>query len=153
MSFQQKKIIQSKKQKFIRKKIKKKPFVLKINKSVKIIIFLLISLFLITFRDTLKRKSFDEFKPHKVFIEAHRGVNRQKFENTKESIELAIKYGLDSFETDLWLSKDKVGVLVHGKSPHGGIKHFYNRNYKVIFTNWSQLSTLYTRKGKLKKEI
>ena len=150
MSFQQKKIIQPKKQKFIRKKIKKKPFVLKINKSVKIIIFLLISLFLITFRNTLKRKSFDEFKPHKVFIEAHRGVNRQKFENTKESIELAIKYGLDSFETDLWLSKDKVGVLVHGKSPHGEIKHFYNRNYKVIYTNWSQLSTLYTRKGKLK---
>ena len=49
----------------------------------------------------MKRRSFDEFKPHKVFIEAHRGVNREKFQNTKESIELAIKYGLDSFETDL----------------------------------------------------
>ena len=106
-------------------------------------------LFTITFRDKLKRRSFDEFKPHKVFIEAHRGVNREKFQNTKESIELAIKYGLDSFETDLWLSKDNVGVLVHGKGL-GEIKRFYNKNYRVIYTNWAKLSTLYTKRDKLR---
>ena len=106
-------------------------------------------LFTITFRDKLKRRSFDEFKPHKVFIEAHRGVNREKFQNTKESIELAIKYGLDSFETDLWLSKDNVGVLVHGNGL-GGIERFYNKNYRVIYTNWAKLSTLYTKRDKLR---
>ena len=117
-------------------------------KSSIIICFNIIILCLSTLT-SIKRKSFDEFKPHKVFIEAHRGVNRQKFQNTKESIELAIKYGLDSFETDLWLSKDNVGVLVHGNRL-GEIKRFYNKDYIVIYTNWSQLSTLYTKKDNLK---
>ena len=83
----------------------------------------------------MKRRSFDEFKPHKVFIEAHRGVNREKFQNTKESIELAIKYGLDSFETDLWLSNDNVGVLVHGYG-YGDIRSVYNISSEVIHTNY-----------------
>ena len=162
MPIKRRTIISIKKPKFLRKKIEKKPLVFKINKSIKFIIILLMLLFLEAFRnkkkirliplkifkDTMKRKSFDEFKPHKVFIEAHRGVNRQIFENTKESIELAIKYGLDSFETDLWLSKDNVGVLVHGKSS-SDIRDSYNRNYKVIYTNWAQLSTARTKRGNL----
>ena len=83
----------------------------------------------------MKRRSFDEFKPHKVFIEAHRGVNREKFQNTKESIELAIKYGLDSFETDLWLSNDNVGVLAQGYG-YGDIRSVYNISSEVIHTNY-----------------
>ena len=145
------KIISLKKYKFSRKKIKKKPFVFKRTKQIKIIFahLMLILLYLTTLKYGPKRKAFDEFKPHKVFIEAHRGVNKQKFENTKESIELAIKYGLDSFETDLWLTKDNVGVLVHGGG-FGDIRHYYNASYKVMFTNWAQLSTLHTKRDNLK---
>ena len=143
------KIIPLKKYKFSRKKIKKKPFVFKRTKQIKIFFILLMLIYLITLKDGRKRKAFDEFKPHKVFIEAHRGVNKEKFENTKESIELAIKYGLDSFETDLWLTKDNVGVLVHGGG-FGDIKHYYHAPYKVMFTNWAQLSTLHTKRDNLK---
>ena len=149
MLFKLRKNIISIKTSFSRIKIIRKYIVFKKNELFKFIFFLLIFLFLNTFRDKLKRRSFDEFKPHKVFIEAHRGVNREKFQNTKESIELAIKYGLDSFETDLWLSKDNLGVLVHGKGL-GEIKRFYNKNYRVIYTNWAKLSTLYTIKDNLR---
>ena len=49
-------------------------------------IFIIIIIILLSYimkLPTLKRRAFDEFKPHKVFIEAHRGVNRLKFQNTK----------------------------------------------------------------------
>ena len=62
-----------------------------------------------------KRHSFDIFKwPHKVFIEGHRGVNREIFENTIDSFKKAIEYNLDSIELDVWLTKDKVPIVVHG---------------------------------------
>jgi len=106
-------------------------------------------LYLMTLRTPLKRRTFDEFKPHKVFIEAHRGVNQLKFQNTKESIELAIKYGLDSVETDLWLSKDNVGVLVHA-GWSGELNQFYrNTNCRVFLTNWTELSKLRTIRDNL----
>ena len=58
-------------------------------KSLQSFIFLIIVS--LSYKYILKRKAFDEFKPHKVFIEAHRGVNREIFENTKESILRSIK--------------------------------------------------------------
>ena len=94
----------------------------------------------------LKRRAFDEYKPHKVFIEAHRGVNRKLFQNTKESILLAIKYRLDSFETDCWLSKDNVLVLVHA-GYMGNISGFYNANCSVVNSTWDELSKLRTKIG------
>ena len=96
----------------------------------------------------MRRKTFDVFKKHKVFIEAHRGVNRVKFENTKEAISLAIKMGLDSFETDTWLSKDNVLVLAHA-GRLGDVSRLYNSNYKIIDTNWTQLSKIRTKVGNL----
>ena len=161
------KIIPKKTQKFS-KRIKM-PFIFKSSKSFKYIFIILMLLYLIDLIrfqvspyntkthakffgniGQFKRRAFDEYKPHKVFIEAHRGVNKIKFQNTKESIELAIKYGLDSFETDLWLSKDNVGVLVHG-GREGDLTHYYKKTRnKVIYTNWKKLSKLRTKKNKLK---
>ena len=147
-----KKIISKKKKKFFRqKKIKNKIncFILKKVKSFKYIFIFIMLLYLMTLRTPLKRRTFDEFKPHKVFIEAHRGVNKLKFQNTKESIELAIKYGLDSVETDLWLSKDNVGVLVHA-GWSGELNQFYrNTNCRVFLTNWTELSKLRTIRDNL----
>ena len=142
-----KRIIKIKKIKFRRKKWNKKSFFNKrVNyiKSSIIICFNIIILCLSTLT-SIKRKSFDEFKPHKVFIEAHRGVNQEKYDNTKEAISLAIKYRLDSFETDAWLCKDNILVLIH----NGHVSCCYNANYHVMGTNWGNLSMIRTKIGNL----
>ena len=126
----------------------KKNYFQKHSKIYKLIVILLIIFFIISTKYSMRRKTFDVFKKHKVFIEAHRGVNRVKFENTKEAISLAIKMGLDSFETDTWLSKDNVLVLAHARR-FGGVSSLYNSNYKIIHTNWAQLSTIRTKVGNL----
>ena len=113
-------------------------------KSLPFFVFLII--ISLSYKFMLKRKAFDEFNPHKVFIEAHRGVNREIFENTKESILLSMKYGLDSFETDCWLSKDNVLVLVHG-GYIGDYSGFYNSDYMVVNSSWDELSKARTKRG------
>ena len=141
-----------KKRKFYKKKktVKKTPLLkIQLSKKHKILLYtIILIIFYFSFKPSLKRKAFDEYKPHKVFIEAHRGVNREVFQNTKEAILLAIKYGLDSFETDAWLSSDNVLVLVHGGFL-GDISHYYNAHYKVIGTNWEKLSKVRTKRGNL----
>ena len=63
----------------------------------------------------INRHSFDIFKkPHKIFIEGHRGVNREYFQNTIDSFKQAIKYNLDSIELDVWLTKDNIPIIIHG---------------------------------------
>ena len=49
----------------------------------------------------------------KIFIEGHRGVCAHFPENTLISYGHAMDLGLDSIEFDIWLSKDKVPVLMH----------------------------------------
>ena len=53
----------------------------------------------------------------KVFIEGHRGACALYPENTLLSYEKAIEMGVDAFEFDIWLSKDKVPVLMHDCNP------------------------------------
>ncbi|MCQ2430748.1 MAG: glycerophosphodiester phosphodiesterase [Clostridia bacterium] len=48
-----------------------------------------------------------------IFIEGHRGFCAMYPENTLLSYEKAIDLGVDAFEFDIWLSKDKVPVLMH----------------------------------------
>lgn len=64
------------------------------------------------------RSSFDLFSRIQrnlpPFIEGHRGVNRQFEQNTLLSFKKAIEYGLDSIELDVWLSQDKIPVVIHG---------------------------------------
>ena len=65
--------------------------------------------------EKLQRKSFDIFnKNHTIFVEGHRGVNREFFQNSIDSFKQAIKYNLDSIELDVWLTKDKIPIIVHG---------------------------------------
>jgi glycerophosphoryl diester phosphodiesterase len=84
----------------------------------------------------LKRHSFDVFKPnHKIFIDSHRGVNKEFFQNTYLAFKKAIQYNIDGIELDVWLSKDNVPVIVHGGG-NGNISGYYNgtgsvKNYTI----------------------
>ena len=49
----------------------------------------------------------------KIFAEGHRGYCAAYPENTLLSYEKAIELGVDAFEFDIWLSKDKIPVLMH----------------------------------------
>lgn len=49
----------------------------------------------------------------KIYVEGHRGYCAKYPENTLISYEKAIELGVDCFEFDIWLSKDKVPVLMH----------------------------------------
>ena len=48
-----------------------------------------------------------------IYIEGHRGYCAKYPENTLISYEAAIDFGVDCFEFDVWLSKDKIPVLMH----------------------------------------
>ena len=87
---------------------------------------------LITTKDILNNK--------KVIIESHRGINREIFENTLESFSLAIEYGIDSIETDVWLSKDNVLVIYHGYGENGELEGFYDHMGNITQTKWKELS-------------
>lgn len=52
-----------------------------------------------------------------IFVEGHRGVCALFPENTLLSFEKAIEMGVDSIEFDVWLSLDKVPVLMHEGNP------------------------------------
>ena len=53
---------------------------------------------------------------HEVFVEGHRGYCAKFPENTLISFEAAIDLGVDGFEFDVWLSSDKVPVLMHDQN-------------------------------------
>ena len=48
-----------------------------------------------------------------ILIEGHRGICAKYPENTLISFEAAIDRGVDAFEFDVWLTKDKVPVIMH----------------------------------------
>jgi len=52
-----------------------------------------------------------------IFVEGHRGFCALYPENTLLSFEKAIELGVDAVEFDVWLSKDKVPVIMHDGSP------------------------------------
>lgn len=49
----------------------------------------------------------------KIIVEGHRGYCAKYPENTLISFEKAIELGVDAIEFDVWLSKDKVPVIIH----------------------------------------
>ena len=53
----------------------------------------------------------------KILVEGHRGYCAKYPENTLLSYEKAMELGVDVFEFDVWLSKDKVPVLMHDCNP------------------------------------
>ena len=54
-----------------------------------------------------------EYTMKKIFVEGHRGYCAKYPENTLISYEAAIDFGVDAFEFDVRLSKDKVPVIMH----------------------------------------
>jgi len=82
----------------------------------------------------------DIFNNNKTIIESHRGINREIFENTLESFRRAINYGIDSIETDVWLSKDNVPVIYHGYGEFGQLQNLYDHPGNIVDTNWRDLS-------------
>ena len=111
---------------------------------------------LLSFGCGLARYSNEVLKRNKIFIEAHRGVTEgQKNHNTKEAILNAIDKGVESFETDAWLTSDKKVVLLHDLD--SGIYYCKNNIYsklnklsQVCELSWSELQECETKEGKYK---
>ena len=118
---------------------------------MKLIIFF--GLLIILLKSKLTRHSDDVLKRQKIYIEAHRGVtNAQKNHNTKEAVLDAISKGIESFETDCWLTKDKKVVLSHDD----GIKVKEKKKKKYVFfneSNWKQLKKYMKQKKYKKKKV
>jgi glycerophosphoryl diester phosphodiesterase len=134
-------------------------FIEKIMKSLILLIIILLCIITSLFSVLRKKLVFiskikrlrhpqDIFSPHIPFIEAHCGVNKEIFQNTLESFSKAIEYGIGSLETDVWLTKDNVLVLVHA-SRTGGLSDYYNHNGNIQDLNWDEISTLRTIKDNL----
>ena len=48
-----------------------------------------------------------------ILVEGHRGFCAKYPENTMISFQAALELGVDAIEFDIWLTKDKVPVLIH----------------------------------------
>ena len=91
----------------------------------------------------IKRYPQDIFISHKLFIESHAGLNKEVFQNTLKSFSKAIEYNIESLETDVWLTKDKVLVLVHG-SIEGELGEYFDHSGNVMNLTWNELSKFRT---------
>lgn len=92
------------------------------------------------------RKAFDIFTPHHCFIEGHRGMNKLEPENTLDSYKHSIEAGLDGIELDIWLTKDKIPVVIHGKDD-GDISATTNGKGRVKEMTLSELRQYKTLNG------
>lgn len=94
------------------------------------------------------RKSFDLFSRIQQnlppFIEGHRGVNQHFEENTLLSFKKAIEFNLDSIELDVWLTQDKIPVVLHG-GDKGEIEDNTNGTGMIMNIPSASLSSIRTR--------
>ena len=121
-------------------------FLLKRNILYKYLILLNILFYIST---KVTRHPEDIFTSHKTFIESHRGINREIFQNTLEAFSRAIQYDIESFETDVWLTKDNVLVILHG-GDGGDLNGYYDHPGIVTELTWDELSTYRTIEDNLK---
>lgn len=97
----------------------------------------------------LRRHSFSSNKPHHItYIEGHRGVNRLEPENTLNSFSKSINLHLDSIELDVWLTKDKIPVIIHG-GDKGEINLTTDGKGLIKEINFEDLKKIHTLKGNL----
>ena len=114
-------------------------------------IFLSISIYNKISGPKVKRRPHDIFKSnHKVFIECHRGVNREIDENSLNSFQKAIDYNIGSIEIDLFLTQDNEMVIHHGDGPFGSIDQLYDHIGNVVNLTWKELSSYRTKRSNLK---
>jgi len=76
---------------------------------------------------------------HTMRLEGHRGAGHLEKENTLRAFQKAIELGLDGVEIDVWLTKDKIPVIVHGL--FGGTVEFKNHKEKITQVNFKDLSS------------
>ena len=72
---------------------------------------------------------------YNIVVEGHRGFCAEYPENTLLSFEKAIELGVDAFEFDVWLSKDKIPVIMHDgdtKRTCGVPGHLRDKNFAEI---------------------
>ena len=105
--------------------------------------YLLLLNILISINAKITRHAYDIFSPHKTFIESHRGANREIFQNTLEAFTRTMQYDIESFETDVWLTKDNVLVILHGGN-FGDLEGYYDHPGNVTDLTWDELSTYRT---------
>jgi glycerophosphoryl diester phosphodiesterase len=114
------------------------------------IAFLLFYLYLILLFEyyyKIKRHPQDIFKKHRLFIEAHKGLNKVIFENTLEAFSKSILNNIEALETDIWVTKDKIPVLIHSNLLEGySSSHFYNQSKNVMELTWDEILTYRTKK-------
>ena len=104
---------------------------------------------------SLQRHSFDIFKKgHKIFIEGHRGANRVYYQNSMKSFDKAIQYKLDSLELDIWLTKDKIPVILHGGKQGQLYDHILDVDKNIIVNKLTLEELLkYKLKGKEEQKV
>jgi len=114
-------------------------------------IFLCLSIYNKFNKPKVKRRPHDIFNPnHKVFVESHRGVNREIDENTLDSFQRAIDYNIGSIEIDVFLTQDNEMVIHHGTGPFGCIDNLFDHMGNVVNLTWEELSSYRTKRGNLK---
>jgi len=75
-------------------------------------------------------KPVNDTKKHPMRIEGHRGAGHLEPENSLKAFNKAIELGIDGVEFDVWLTKDDIPVVVHGKP--GGVVEFLNGTEVLI---------------------
>ena len=95
-------------------------------------------------KSKIERRPFDVFKRHVTFIEAHRGMNRELPQNTIIAFQRCILYEVESFETDVWLTKDNIPVIIHG-GDNGEIDRTFDHEGIVTELTWEELSKYRTK--------
>ena len=83
----------------------------------------------------------------KTLIEAHRGVSNEEDENTLASFQKAIDYNIDGIETDAWLTKDNVVVLIHDGKEINKTYNIIGNEIDVTKLSWSTLKNFKTKKN------
>ena len=120
-----------------------------ILKSLYIFLFLIIIL-LFRIDRKLTRLPEDIFFFNKTFVESHRGMNREIFQNTYEALSKAIYYNLETIETDVWLTKDNIAVIHHGFGEFGNIVGYYDHPGNITQLTYDELSKFRTINDGLK---
>ena len=81
-----------------------------------------------------------------ILVEGHRGYCSKYPENTMISYEAAIDMGVDAIEFDVWLSADKVPVLMHDLNAYRTCKVDRNLNEMTLAEIKEELEPAYTDK-------
>ena len=86
---------------------------------------------------------------HKIYIESHRGVNKEYEQNTLKAFNKAIEYKVDGIELDIWLTQDLVPIVLHGGS-EGELEEFTDHEGFVTEYYLKDLNNVKSKFGKEK---